>query len=213
MKKPGLRLATMAAGALGASVLATAPAHALVGFADVVYDYFNSGAGPFAGPYGGTFPGAFPVAVSTSVVLGDDGSPVDFLSLPTGSFVTVGFLDEIVLDGAGNDIFIREVGGNGEKADVFVSSDLTNFTFLGLAVDNGVTAFDLASIGFAGRVKAVKIVGLDAAGGSPGFDVVNVQALPGSFQAAPEPAAWALMIMGFASAGAALRRRRATAAA
>ena len=101
----GLR--TLAAGVIACLALA-APAHAVVGFADTVIQYSDSGAGPMAGPYGGTLLGGFPVPVSTSVVLGPEADPAnpDFLSLPTGSFVTVGFTDEIVLDGAGDDIFI-----------------------------------------------------------------------------------------------------------
>ncbi len=102
-----LAAATMLAG------VAAAPAQAAIGYADTVLDYFNSGAGPFPGPYGGTFPGSFPVPVSTSVVLNGPTSPADFLSLPRGSFVTVGFTDETVIDGAGNDIFISEVGASG----------------------------------------------------------------------------------------------------
>jgi hypothetical protein len=191
-----------------AALLSAAPAHAIVGFADVVLDYFDSGAGPIAGPYGGTFPGTFPVPVSTSVVLGNDGSVADFLSLPRGSYVTVGFTDEFVIDGPGNDIFIREVGAGGEDANVFVSSDAVNFVFLGLAQDDGTTSFNLSNIAWTGNVVAVRIVGLDAGGSSPGFDVANIQALPGAAVAVPEPTTWALMILGFGSAGAALRRRR-----
>jgi hypothetical protein len=202
-------------GALGAMAgLAAAPAQAVVGYADVVLDYFNSGVGDLPGPYGGTFPGSFPVSVSTDVVLGGPKSPEDFLSLPTGSFVTVGFLDESVIDGAGNDIFIGEVGASGERADIFVSFDLVNFTFLGTALDSGITAFDLASISFALPVRAVKIVGLDNFGGSQGFDVGFVQVLPGSIgPGVPEPASWAMLIAGFGMVGAARRRRgRAVAA-
>lgn len=204
MKKFGL----LACAATLLSAAAAAPASAEIGYADVVLGYFDSGAGPQPGPYGGTFPGTFPVPVSTSVVLGSDGPVADFLSLPTGSFVTVGFIDETVVDGVGNDIFIAEVGASGEQANIFVSFDFINFTFLGLAIDNGVTAFDLASIGFASPVRAVRIVGLDNFGGSPGFDVSYVQVLPGSVgPAVPEPATWALMIAGFGLAGAGLRRR------
>jgi hypothetical protein len=185
-------------------------AQATVGYADVVLDYYNSGAGPFPGPYGGTFgPGIsnFPVPVSTSVVLGADGPNPDFLSLPTGSYVTVGFLDETVFDTAGNDIFIQEVGASGERASVYVSSDNVNFTFLGIAQDDVTTAFDLASIGYASQVKSVKIAGLDAFGGSPGFDVANVQAVAFVRSGVPEPATWAMMVSGFGVAGVALRRR------
>lgn len=194
----------------GLGLVSTAPAAAVVGYADTVIDFFDSGAGPLAGPYGGTDPGAFPIAVSTSVVLGNDPGPaVDFLSLPTGSYVTVGFVDEAVFDQAGDDIFIQETGGNGERADVYVSTDLTTFFLLGTAIDNGTTAFDLASIGFLTQVNAVRIIGLDTLGASPGFDVVNVQALE-FVPRVPEPATWGLMALGFGLVGAALRRRHRT---
>ncbi len=197
-----------------ASAAVFAPAaHAVIGYADVVLSYFDSGAGPIPGPYGGLggAGGAFPVAVPVSVVLGTDvaGSET-FLSLPTGSFVTVGFIDESVIDGVGNDIFIQEIGPAGERAEVYVSADGLNFTLLGIANDAVTTAFDLASIGFTDPVVAIRIVGLDNLGGSPGFDVVNVQVLPGSIGPGgrlPEPASLALA--GFAlAAGAAFTRRR-----
>ena len=72
------------------------------------------------------------------------------------------------------------VGASGERADVFVSRNGINFVFLGTALDSSTTAFDLASIGWTGAVVAVKIVGLDNFGGSPGFDVDFIQVLPGS---------------------------------
>lgn len=151
-----------------------------VGFADVVLDYFNSGAGALTGPYGGEGSRS-PVPVNVGVVLGDDPNPnVDFLSLPTDSFVTVGFTDETITDGAGDDIFIQEIGPGGESANVFVSSNFVDFTFLGVARDDATTSFDLASIGFTEPVRAVHIVGLDSLGQSPGFDVVNVRGLPQS---------------------------------
>ncbi|NEP56504.1 MAG: tandem-95 repeat protein, partial [Symploca sp. SIO2G7] len=151
------------------------------GFADVVLDYFDSGAGPIPGPYGG-LGSNHPIPVSTDVVL---GNRLEFLSLPQDSSITVGFTDESIIDGEGDDLFIEEYGIANERANVYVSSDLLNYTFLGVASDAGTTSFDLASIGFTEPVHAVKIVGLDSGGTSPGFDLANVQALPGSRGPAP----------------------------
>ena len=184
----------------------------LIGYADVVLDYYNSGTGSFPGPYGGTFPGSYPTLVSLDVVLDDDpGTTVDFLSLPTGSYVTVGFTDETVIDGVGNDIFIQEVGANGETAQVWVSSNLIDFFLLGIANDSTTTAFDLASIGFTDPVQAIKIVGLDNFGASPGFDVVNIQVLPGSIGSAPLPTVVepsGILLLGLGLIGLGLARRK-----
>jgi Ca2+-binding RTX toxin-like protein len=110
--------------------------------------------------------------------LGDEsGTGFDAVTLPTDSFITLGFIDEVVVDGEGDDIFVREEGAAGDKANVFVSSNLTDFTFLGIAQDNVTTAFDLRNINYTQAVRAVKIVGLNLAGSVPGFDLVNVQAL------------------------------------
>jgi RHS repeat-associated protein len=148
------------------------------GYADVILDYFNSGTGTFDEPYGSNNSGAFPVLVPVDIILGSDTQGA--LSLPTGSFVTVGFIDEIIIDGPGDDIFIPEVGAAGERAEVFVSSDFENFTFLGIGNGGTTSIFDLASIDFTEPVRAIKIVGLDNGGASPGFDVINVQGLPDS---------------------------------
>jgi hypothetical protein len=199
--------------ATAASIAFASQAHASVGYADVVLDYFDSGAGPMAGPYGGTYPTGpgFPIPVSTDVVLGHEPGPTGFpdsLSLPTGSYVTVGFTDETVIDGAGNDIFIEEIGPSGERATVYISSDLSNFVELGIAVAGGTTGFDLASIGFLNPVRAVKIVGMDNFGGSPGFDVANIQVLPGSIGPVPEPESAGMLLVGLGLLAAAIRRRK-----
>lgn len=147
------------------------------GYADVVLDYFDSGTGPIPGPFGfigsgGTTP------INLDAALGDEpSSGVNAVTLPTDSFITLGFIDETIVDGSGNDIFISESGAAGDRANIFVSSNLTDFTLLGVAQDNVTTAFDLSSINYTQPVRAVKIVGLNDAGAVPGFDLVNVQAL------------------------------------
>ncbi|GAB4376929.1 MAG: hypothetical protein Kow00121_25020 [Elainellaceae cyanobacterium] len=160
-------------------------------FADVVLDYFDSGAGPIPGPYGRVDPdndgfdepGEPPLgAIGIEALLGDDPGPgINYVSLPTGSYVTVGFVNGFIIDGPGNDLFIRETGRAGDRADVFVSGAANpteaDFVYLGRATDNVTTSFDLATIGFTQTVRAVKIVGLDNRGTSPGFDVVNIQGL------------------------------------
>ncbi|MEO1006724.1 MAG: SdrD B-like domain-containing protein, partial [Cyanobacteria bacterium J06638_38] len=151
------------------------------GFADVVLEYFDSGAGPIPGPYGQTEPGFGIEPVPLDVVLGDDiDGERDFLSLPTGSFVTVGFTDEVGIDGPDDDIFVLEEGVAGDRADVFVSSNLIDFTFLGTGNGGTTSSFDLADIGFTEPVRAIRVVGLDNAGTAPGFDLVNVRVLPES---------------------------------
>lgn len=166
--------------AAGALALAAAPqSFATTIFADTVLDFFDSGAGPMAGPYGGTYPGSYPVPVPLTYAT--DGDPTTFVSLPSGSYITLGFSTGFVFDGAGLDLFVSEVGGADEHATVYVSSDFgSTFTFLGFATTATVSGFDLGSIGYTGFVNAVKIEGVDTLGASPGFDLAYVEGLEGS---------------------------------
>jgi hypothetical protein len=63
---------------------------------------------------------------------------------------------------------------------------------LGIAKDDGVTSFDLSDIGFTEPVVAVKIIGIDNKGGSPGFDLVSVRALEGAI--GPPPITYSLTV-------------------
>lgn len=187
----------------------TTQANAAIIVADTVIDFFNSGANPAfpTGSYGGTFPGSFPVSVPLSHAT--DGDSTTFVSLPTGSYITVGFSGGFVFDGPGLDVFVSEVGGSDETADIFVSSDFgSTFALLGTATTATVSGFDLASIGYTDNVNAVKVVGLDNFGGSPGFDIAFVQGLEGSSVISPVPEPGTFALMGLGLAGVAWRSRR-----
>jgi Ca2+-binding RTX toxin-like protein len=147
------------------------------GYADLVLGYV---AGPVRGPYGGSRADVSGEPVSLGVVLGEDQDEENYLSLARNSSVTVAFADEVVHDGAGTDLVIRELVDNGELARVYVSSDFVNFSFLGTARAGRANKFDLAAVGFSGNVRAVRVVGQDTFGDSPGFDLLSVQATTSS---------------------------------
>ena len=198
----------------GAIALTSSWAKAAPIYADQVIDFFNSGAGPIdVGPYGGTeVPANYPVTVPFSYATDQD--PNTFVSLPTGSYLTLGFTSGFVFDGPGNDIFISEPGASAELADVFVSSDFgATFTYLGIANGGVLTALDLATISYMGQVNAIKIVGLDNLGSLPGFDLAFVQDLEGSAIETPLPAALPMFLAGLAGLGWLARRRQKHAAA
>lgn len=161
------------------AILSVSKVSATTILADTVLDFYDSGVGAMAGPYGGVNPGAYPVSVPLTHAT--DGNATTFVSLPTGSYLTLGFSSGFVFDGVGLDLFVSEVGGGSEHAQVWISSDLgSSFTFLGIATTATVSGFDFASIGYTGFVNAVKIIGIDNGGASPGFDLAYVEGLEGS---------------------------------
>ncbi|GHT99926.1 hypothetical protein AGMMS49960_06620 [Betaproteobacteria bacterium] len=189
-------------------------ADAAVIYADTIIDYYDSGAGPYTWPYGGYWygpgmGGSFPIPVTLANLL--DGSPSTFVSLPQGSYVTLGFSNGFLFDGPGLDLFISELGGNDELAAIWISSDWgASFTYLGQATTDTVTGYDFASIGYSGTVNAVRVVGLDNFGPSPGFDLAFVRGFEGSSvmtTPVPEPATNALLLAGLCLIGIVARRR------
>ncbi len=153
--------------------------HAQDKYADVLIDSYYSGANPaFSNFYGSDGSGGI-VLVNPEVCLGNNPW---FVSLPKDSYVTVGFVDNLIFNAPNqDDIFIQEKGSASELADIFVSSDFgQTFTFFG-KINGGVTnAIDLEDIGYTGLVNAIKIVGLDNNGFAPGFDVARIYGITGA---------------------------------
>ncbi|MGS4944549.1 VPLPA-CTERM sorting domain-containing protein [Meridianimarinicoccus sp. RP-17] len=200
---------------LAAALMLPASVNAASITADLVLDFVDSGAGPIAGPYGGTFvPASYPEAVPLSYAT--DGDSNTFVSLPIGSSLTLGFSEGFIFDAPGqDDLFIDEPGDGAENADVFVSTDLgATFTYLGEAFGASTTSFDFADYAFTGNVNAVRIVGLDNGGGSPGFDLAFVRGEEGSVVIEPQlptipvPAAGLLLLPALGALSVVARRRK-----
>lgn len=154
-------------------------------YADVIIEAYLHPKHTHESSFYGGFDNFYPIAVKPEVVLGHNRY---FMSLPKGSYVVVGFTDNVITDFPGrDDIFIAEVGCSGEHAEVSVSSDGIIYTKLGIVDDCDISSLDLASINYTEAVKYIKIEGLDSRGGSPGFDLVSVMGLPGSNKAIYAP--------------------------
>lgn len=147
-------------------------------YPDVIIDSYNSKTKTKDAFYGGSKVPSRQIVVSLDSLFYKNNC---FISLPQGSYVIVGFTNNYIIDAPNqNDIFIEEVGGAGEYADVLVSSDNVEYTFLGVAGNGSVNEFDLAKITYEKQVKYIKIVGKDNKGASPGFDLGSVYGLPGA---------------------------------
>lgn len=164
------------------------------GFADVILDYFAAGDAAIQEPFGRPVGGSGVTSVNPEIILGQppngllvsSNREVDWLAIPKDSYVTVGFTNESIVDGVGDDILIRTLDPSDaalEVANVFVSADGINFEFLGSVTEGEVSSertLDLAKIGFTKPVVAVRVVSLGSAGSSPGFDLIGVEGVPSS---------------------------------
>jgi len=148
-------------------------------FVDVILDAWYSGANSqFDDFYGNDAGGCPHYLIPLSAMLGDSDSLV---ALPTGSYITAGFTDNIVYNAVGQaDLFIEEIGAADEFAEVHVSSDDINYTYLGIVNGGTTNAIDLEDYNYQDIVTSVKVVGQDAGGCIPGFDVVRIYGLPGA---------------------------------
>lgn len=167
---------------------------------DILIEFFNAATGV-------SLLGDELNASSVSNVLGNTSAA---FAIRAGNFVTVGFTEIAIFDGAGSDLFLTEVGADGATANIFVSSSFStnsaDFVFLGVAGANRTSFFDLASIGFTEAVRAVRVQSLSNGGSAPGFDLTRVGGV--NFAEIPEPPSLALMGLGFLGLGAQYLRRR-----
>ena len=154
---------------------------AQIQFADVVLDSHYSGVNTDFSTFYGNFPpidlcNLYPVDLSIVI-----GSTDSILALPTGSYITLGFTDNLIFDAEDqDDLFIVESGGGRELAELWVSENGIDFTFLTIMDGGTGNSIDLNDFNYSGNVKAVKIVGLDSGGCSPGFDLASIFGLEGA---------------------------------
>ena len=156
----------------------------LIGFADVVLDFQDNGE-DVKGVLGSggfrdlSFTRAGDGSITGEVadaVLGDDDT--SYLSLREGQSITLGFVNENIINGPMADVFVSELGSASESADIFGSVDGINFTLLGTANNaGGISSFDLDGLGFNAPLTAIRILSLNTRGSSPGFDLEFVEAL------------------------------------
>jgi hypothetical protein len=144
-----------------------------------------------------------------------------FVSLGVGGELVLRFTDN-VLTGSGStadDLWIFEIGPDVE--DTFVAVSTNGMTWLPVGMVTGSTrGIDLDAFGY-GTSSAFSFVRLidranegGTSGATVGADIDAVGAISTrASTAVPEPATWAMMLMGFAGLGAALRRARGVAAA
>ena len=122
----------------------------------------------------------FPIRMNPDKILGENKEKW-FVSLPKDSYIILEYTDNEIIDAPNQpDIIVVEHGCCDEWAEIYVSNDGKEFTFLGVVNDCGQDKLDLADIGYDKPVRFVKVVGLDVKCASPGFDLVSAHALPGA---------------------------------
>ena len=128
--------------------------------------------------------GAFQVPVVLQQwLVGSPPSELSAVTMPTDHWIELKFPGEIV-DGDGNDIYLVEVGRMGEQADVFLTDGAGQEYKIGTATASDLggqfpteIGFDISGIFPLSFVpSAIRVLGLDDGGGSPGFDLNSVRA-------------------------------------
>ena len=189
-----------------------------ISFADAVTSYLPGlgGADPTA-PYQGA-----ENALGPPDYAGDNGcvdtSDCTFVSLGVGGALVLEFTNN-VLTGSNNDdddLWIFEIGPDVEDTTVEVSEDGLTWFAVGM-VTGSTRGIDIDAFGFdsTSAFSFVRLIDVANEGGTSGATVgadidavgaISTRATPGI----PEPSTWAMMLLGFAGLGGALRRSRST---
>ncbi len=127
--------------------------------------------------------GAFPArVVPERWLVGPPPSEESAVTLPADHWVDLAFSGRLV-DGDGNDIVLTETGKAGEQALLFVTDGADQEYLLtrvaietSMTQDLSVLGIDLDGVLLPFVPRAIRLVALDLAGQSPGFDLSNVQA-------------------------------------
>ncbi len=127
--------------------------------------------------------GAYPVqVVPEQWLVGPPPSQNSAVTLPADHWMDLAFSGRLVA-GDGNDIVVVENGKSGEQALLFVTDGADQeYLLTKLSVDNSMKQeLSYFSLNLEGVVlpfvpRAVRLVGLDLGGQSPGFDLSNVRA-------------------------------------
>ena len=119
--------------------------------------------------------------------------PIDSsLNISDGDEFIAAFINNIALDGPGNDLYLHEnvdASGGDETVNVYASPDNILYSYLGMASND--EAYDFAGFGI-DNISYIKLVGNSLGGSSPGYDLLAIEAL----NSAPVPIPGAVWLLG-----------------
>lgn len=197
----------------------------LVSFADAVVSFTPGAAGMPSEPYLGEAN-----ALGAPNYAGSAGcasqAACTFLSLGAGGALVLRFDDNVLTGSNSNafDLYVFEVGPNVEDTTVDLSIDGLTWLSVG-SVTGSTRGIDIDAFGYDASsafryVRLIDVVneGGTGNGGSVGADIdalgaISTRPFTPPTGGVPEPSTWAMMLLGFAGLGAALRRVRREATA
>ena len=161
--------------------------------------------------------GSFTVSGGTlSSVLTDTNVATYAFPSSEGASLTLGFTDNVAVNGAGNDIVLFELG-TPDTWNVLINGVTHSYTSSATGESAGgfslnAAALDLSDfgIGAGASITSLRLSFVTSNSGTVASTSL-VGALNSGPVGVPEPATWATMLFGFGGLGAALRRRRALA--